>query len=290
MAEGPDEGQEAKRLIARCLEGNFPACQEFQDRYGPLIYGYPSRVYRTGAELAGDFYVYVFEDGRIYRRLQSYEGRAPLRAFLLGFVLDALFIDWRRAQRGIETVSLDEPSDVAQMASAAPADSGNVTLDRLLADIEPGKAVVMKLLHVEDAEFHPEEVQYLARTSGRSVRDILTSIESLREGVRVRESSQQELEDSLQTVQAWIQLYEHRLRGLRDGSSSLAAREECAELERKIARRCEQRDRLLGRLKAHKITVPYKDIAVLLNTSIGNVGSQISRLKQELQQRGRPEL
>jgi DNA-directed RNA polymerase specialized sigma24 family protein len=43
--------------------------------------------------------------------------------------------------------------------------------------------------------------------------------------------------------------------------------------------------KLLDRAQRRKVTTPYKDIASLLNTTVGNVGSQIARLRQELAQK-----
>jgi hypothetical protein len=77
-----------------------------QAQYGELIYGYPMRS--TGASgRGGGFYVFAFERGRIFRRVRTYEGRAPFRAYLLGFVLDDLVLEWKRGVREIETVSIE---------------------------------------------------------------------------------------------------------------------------------------------------------------------------------------
>src|SRR5271156_5641631 len=101
------EADEARLLIRRCLAGELDAAKEFQEQYGELIYGYPIRVYRVPADEAGDFYVFAFDRGRIFRRVRTYEGRAPFRAYLLGFVLDDLVLEWKRGVREIETVSIE---------------------------------------------------------------------------------------------------------------------------------------------------------------------------------------
>ena len=95
-------------------------------------------------------------------------------------------------------------------------------------------------------------------------------------------------------MHAWIQLYERRLRRIAEDLSSLPPtataaeklREEQTQLERKIERRQQQRTNLLARTQRRKVTAPYKDIAALLNTSVGNIASQIARLRQELKERG----
>lgn len=297
--ESLSEAQETRDLIRRCVSGDREAASEFQDRYGELIYGYPVRVYRVPPEEAGDFYVFAFDRGRIFRRVRTFEGRAPFRAYLLGFVLDDLVLEWKRGQREIETVSLDSLGELADPGSGnRTEEEGEVSdmeLDRsamreLLSDLSTPKAVVMKLLYVEDHEFDPAEVRYLAQVSGNSIPEVLDRIEGLRATVREREAGLKRMEDALDAVQAWIQLYERRAQRINDDltalpPTSVAAeklREERNQLLRKIERRRSQRGKLLAQSQRRKVTAPYKEIAALLNTSIGNIGSQIARLRREL--------
>jgi len=149
---------------------------------------------------------------------------------------------------------------------------------------------VMKLLYVEDYEFQPAEVRYLSQVSGCDVAEVLDRIDRLRATVREREAGLKRMEDALDAVQAWIQLYERRVQRISDDlatlpPTSIAAerlREERAQLERKVQRRRQQRGKLLAQAQRRKVTAPYKDIAAMLNTSIGNIGSQIARLRREL--------
>lgn len=285
-------------LIGRCLAGEVEAATEFQARYGELIYGYPMRVYRVPPDEAGDFYVFAFERGRIFRRVRTYEGRAPFRAYLLGFVLDDLVLEWKRGVREIETVSIEtigELPDPGGSADRATANEGDMPMDittfsQVLGDLSPSKSVVMKLLYVEDYEFQPSEVRYLAQVSGCDVPEVLDRIDRLRATVREREAGLKRMEDALDAVQAWIQLYERRVQRISDDlaalpPTSIAAerlREERQQLERKIQRRRQQRAKLLAQAQRRKVTAPYKEIAAMLNTSIGNIGSQIARLRREL--------
>jgi len=297
--ESLSEAQEVRSLIRRCLAGELDAARAFQERYGELIYGYPIRVYRVPADEAGDFYVFAFDRGRIFRRVRTFEGRAPFRAYLLGFVLDDLVLEWKRGQREIETVSLESIGELADPAFAERSERegavGDMDLDRsamleLLTDLSTPKAVVMKLLYVEDHEFEPAEVRYLSQVSGNAIPDVLDRIEGLRATVREREAGLKKMEDALDAVQAWIQLYERRIQRINEDltalpPTNLAAerlREERAQMERKIERRRSQRTKLLAQAERRKVTAPYKDIAALLNTSIGNIGSQIARLRREL--------
>jgi DNA-directed RNA polymerase specialized sigma24 family protein len=311
------EAQEIRELIGRCLAGDREATTRFQQTYGELIYGFPMRAYRTPEGDAGDFYVFAFDGGRIFRRLRTFQGRAPFRAYLLGSVLDHLVLEWKRGQRDIDTVSIDdipEISDGDEQRAGAPLSSQSLALGapppftdedrdpmeddvlrRLLEGIDVSKALVLKLLHVEDHELTAPEIRYIAATSGRSAGEVLTEVERLRASVQEREASAKRVEDALDAVQAWTQLYERRLRRIAEDLTALPPtstaasrlREEQTELEQKIQRRQQQRAKLLLRRQRRKVTAPYKEIAALLNTSVGNVGSQIARLRQELQARAR---
>ena len=301
MDDPLSEAREARALIGPCLAGDREAVKRFQQKYGELIYGYPIRVYRTPPEDAGDFYVFAFQDGRIFRRLRTFEGRAPLRAYLLGFVLDDLVLEWKRGERKVETVSIEglgELPDSATGANPLVANDGEHAVaqgahEDALAALPPAKAVVMKLLYVEDYDLKATDVNYIVETSGRSVPDVLTAVARLRATVREREAGLKKLQDSVDAVQAWIRLYERRVERISEDLASLPPnagaavrlRAELAQIEQKTHRRLQQRSRLLAQARRRKVTAPYKEIATILNTSVGNVCSQIARVRRELMAR-----
>jgi DNA-directed RNA polymerase specialized sigma24 family protein len=292
------EAREARALISRCLSAEPEAVNQFQQQYGELIYGYPIRVYRTPSEDAGDFYVFAFQNGRIFRRLRTFEGRAPLRAYLLGFVLDDLVLEWKRGERKVETVSIEGLGEFADTSTPAapvrtdggqtPTDSG--ASDDPLAALSPAKAVVMKLLYVEDYELQAADVSYVAEVSGRSIPEVLSAVAHMRDTVREREAGLKKVQDGIDAVQAWIRLYERRVERITDDLASLPPtagaalrlRAELAQIEHKMQRRRQQRARLIKQAQRRKVTAPYKEIAAILNTSVGNVCSQIARVRREL--------
>jgi len=293
MEDALSEAREARALIGRCLSGDPEAIKLFQQKHGELIYGYPIRVYRTPAEDAGDFYVFAFQNGRIFRRLRTFEGRAPLRAYLLGFVLDDLVLEWKRGERRVETVSIEglaELPDPAATAKSGPRQNTQGTLDDVLATLSPAKAVVMKLLHVEDYDLKAADVNYVAEISGRSVPDVLAAVARLRATVREREAGLTKVQDGIDAVHAWIRLYERRMERIAEDLASLPPsagaagrlRAELAQIEHKLERRQQQRTRLMTQAQRRKVTAPYKEIAIILNTSVGNVCSQIARVRREL--------
>ncbi len=289
------EPRETLERLQRCLAGDAAAIAWFQETFGELIYGYPVRVYRTAVDEAGDFYVFAFDNGRIFRRLRTFEGRAPLRAYLLGFVLDDLVLEWKRGRHEVETISLEDIGEVAQPDSALALSDDDGAEDGmrfgdLLAGLEPSKAVVLKLLYIEDCEMTAPDLDLLARNSDRSLAEVIQGIDNLRAVVRERESDLKRDEDALDAVQAWIQLYERRVQRisaeLADTGPKLAQAQsltaELQECQRKLHKRRQQRDKLLFRARRKKTTAPYKEVAAILNTTVGNIGSQIARLRREL--------
>ncbi len=290
--------EEERALVQRCVAGEVEAIREFQERFGQLIYMFPLRAYRVPPDEAGDFYLFAFDGGRLFRRLRTFAGKVPLRSYLLGFVLDHLALEWKRQERSVETVSLETLAEEHPgFAIPAPEPGGPESAHRsswedALNQLPPQKALVLKLLHVEDAEFSPAELRHLAKTSGRRLAGVIEEIERLRSLVREREAVLRRLDDQLEAVQGWIRLYRRRLARLNADAEGLnphspaaeSIRTERRELERKLAWREEQRQRLVRQLQRRKVTAPYKEIARLLGTTIGNVASQILRVRKEVAQ------
>jgi DNA-directed RNA polymerase specialized sigma24 family protein len=228
--------------------------------------------------------------------LRTYEGRVPLRSYLVGFALDHLVLEWKRQERVLDTVSLETLAEQQPgwEASVNPEPAAHVlastSWEEALARLPLEKAVVLKLLHVEDAEFSPTELRHLAKASGKKLAEVVGEIERLRSLVRERESNLRRLEDQLEAVQGWIRLYRRRLARLcadqsaMDQSSASAGKiaAERSELERKLCWREQQRQRLVQQLRGRKVTAPYKEIARLLGTTVGNVASQILRVRKEV--------
>lgn len=293
MSRGMGVESDERLLVQRCADGDPHAIAEFQERFGPLVYSFPVRVYRLPAEEAGDFYVFVFENGRLFRRLRSFAGRVSLRRYLLGFALDHLLIEWRRGRREVETVSIealreqDPHFDIA--GEGASEDAEPHWLDRI-ASLPPQKTVIAKLLHVEDAEFSPAEIRYLCAASGKRAAQVLREIEELRAQVREREAAQQGLLEQIDGVHAWIELYRKRLQRIaaelavlpHDAAEAQKLRREKEELSRKLAWREQQRERLRQLARRRKVTAPYKEIARVLGTTVGNVASMIQRVRREI--------
>jgi DNA-directed RNA polymerase specialized sigma24 family protein len=64
------------------------------------------------------------------------------------------------------------------------------------------------------------------------------------------------------------------------GKAQLRAKQ--AEVERALAKRYRQKEKITEEMRTYKMTTPYKDIARLLNLTVGTVCSRIFRLRERL--------
>jgi hypothetical protein len=290
---------EGKRLVADCLAGDAAARARFQAQFAGLIYRFADCAGGIGQEESGDFYLYLFDSDRLFRRLRSYEGRASLGPFLRGFVLPDLFKQFQEMtkKRALDTVSLDSDCEreLAAPALAAPGPMATtagpeVNGTDLLSHLSAEKRILVKLLYIEDFELEPGEVQWLAERSGRSVREVVELVEQARESVRSREAARREKLDEAESAAQWILRYERDLHHTADALANLPLQSVRAErlraqqtdLERKRAWRQEQRERALAESQRATVTLRYRDIAHILNAPVGSVSAQVTRLRQEL--------
>src|SRR5262245_23504458 len=297
----PDDVHE---LVRGCTAGDGAARRAFQERYGKDIYNFPVKIYGVPADRAADFYVYVFERDRIFNRMRTFEGRNGIqfRTFLAYYVLRSLFLEWQRGNRELDTVSLGddgvpaEPGGDGDALDEAPTSTTVAPLAATIwATLGPEEQLDLKLLSLLEHQLTPEDVRLLASVSQRSLQDTTALLAEVEAGLRKRDVALVKLRDELDSVWGWIvlrrrelQQTDERLRLMGAEHDSAAARrlhERRQALEHALAKRMRQRERLIGEIRSFKMTTPYKDIARLLDSSVGTVCSRIFRLRQRLEQR-----
>jgi hypothetical protein len=299
VASTPIRDPEGKQLVALCVAGDSAARTRFQDTFGPFIYRFAEYMGRGRIE-PGDFYIYLFENDRLYWRLASYKGVAPLAAFLRGYALPDMFrqFELKMRRRTIDTVSLDsdrthEPSLGSDPAESAPALGRAPEAGRhigLSARLSPERRLLMKLLYVLDFDLAPDDVQVLVRRSGRSVAEVIELVEQARESVRVRELEKRRMIDQAESAAQWILQYDRRLAQVADDLANVPPhseraarlRDEQSQLARKRAWRDAQRTRALDDAERATVTLRYREIAFILNAPIGTVSAEITRMRQDL--------
>jgi RNA polymerase sigma factor (sigma-70 family) len=295
---------EIATLIAACAAGDGTARRAFQDRYGADIYNFPVKIYRTAAEEAADFYVYVFERDRIFARLATFEGRNNIqfRTFLGHYVLRSLFFEWQRNRRDVDTVSLNAPAgdpaagrvleDVLADPAGTPGDGPrrDDAAAALWSKLSADEQLDLKLLSLLEHELTPDDVRRLAEASGRSLRDTLHELHEVLAILGSQDRRLAELREQLDTVWGWIVLRRRELHKTEDalrppgpaGRDRQTLVERQARLQGAVSKRLLQRERLLEEIRELKLTTPYKLIARLRNLSVGTVCSRIFRLRQRL--------
>jgi RNA polymerase sigma factor (sigma-70 family) len=296
-------------LVRACADGDPDARRRFQERFAEDVYNFPVKIYGLPPDKAADFYVYAFERDRIFSRLKTFEGRGgiQLRTFLAYHVLRALFVDWQRTDRELETVSLHSPlgGDVGERTLedvlAAPEDdeAADVTTGEdaaaLWESLNPEERLDLKLLSLLESELTPDEVRLLAKLSKRSLEETLTLVAEVQGALQARDTRVGELTAELDSAWGWLEL---RRRELQQTSKKLRqmeaepespARQRLAERESElrtaIEKRSQQHARTLEELRGYKVTTSYKDIARLKNSTVGTVCSRIFRIRQRLETR-----
>lgn len=298
-----------RELLQACTTGDAAARRQFQDEYGEDIYNFPVKIYGALEEDAGEFYVYVFAEDRIFLRLRSFEGRNGIqfRTFLSYYVLKHLFLEWRRSQKELDSVSLQSPlgnedgdgktlEDILPASEKAPvgeeAAVTSLTSLRVWQALSPEERLDIKLLSLLECDLGPDDIRLLAELSGRSILDTLNAVADVQEGLKRKDQKLARLHEELDSTWGWIVLREkelqeirkkgHHIEGQRDATGRAALVLQQEEIERALAKRHRQRERILSEIRSYKMTTPYKDIARLLNLTVGTVCSRVFRLRERL--------
>lgn len=298
---------EILELIQACASGDPESRRRFQDEYGEDIYNFPVKIYRTPLEEAGDFYVYVFENDRIFSRMATFTGRNNIqfRTFLSYYVLKHLFLEWRRTQKELETVSLSTPlgdsseggrvledilPDQAQESEETVEPEGTEA-NEIWNTLASEERLDLKLLSLIECDLTPDDTRLLAKTAGRSIQETLALVAEVQEGLKRKDERISQLRDDLDSVWGWILLRQKELQEINEkirrmGEVRSATGEKLLqkkqELEQALAKRYRQKERTIEEMRSYKLTTPYKDIARLLNLTVGTVCSRIFRLRERL--------
>ena len=295
------------KQVRACAAGDAAARRAFQERFAEDIYNFPVKIYGLPADQAADFYLYVFEGDRIFTRLRTFEGRnaIQLRTFLAYYVLRSLFFEWQRGRHELDTVSLAEPvggddrtlEDVLAQSDggdAAPAAEAGEAAE-LWESLTPEERLDLKLLSLLEHDLTADELALLSRLSRRPPRDTVTLVAEVQDALRQKDVRLAALRERLDAIWGWIVLRRRELQETDEKLRLIAsdhgsrARQELTErrrrLEEALAKRIQQRERLLEEIGRFKVTTPYKDIARLLGTTVGTVCSRIFRLRQRLEER-----
>ena len=299
---------ELKALLRSCVEGHAGSRIKFQTNFSEVIYNYPMVRFHLPKDKAGDFYIYVFDEDRIFRRTQGFTAHngAHFKTYLNYYVLRDLFLEWQRTLKEPETISLstaicdhsgasgrtleDLLADPRRADESLDSAAGTLKLKGFLAKLDPETRLLLKLLYLADFELSPQEIRVLCKKNGRSYREIITEIAEMRNRLSRKDEQLAALHAQLESIYGWILFYQkelgkisERLNSFGEGSPDCAEhRRQKEELERKSEWRYRQRDQTLEKVRQFRVTTPYKDIARLLNAPMGTVCSLMARTREEI--------
>ncbi len=296
-------------FLQACALGDTAARRQFQETYGETIYNFPVKICGAPLEEAGDYYLYVFDQDRIFLRLQTFAGRKHIqfRTFLSYYVLKHLFLDWRRTRKEIDTISLQTPLEGSSdedrtledllpetimrdsVSSDQPLVGGATAALKALA---PEDQLLLKLLSLVEYNLSSQEVGLLATISERTVHETLALLAEIHDNLRRKDEKVAHLCDAVDTVWGWIVRRQKELQEINQqlcylstvanvvDTKKLFAQKQA--LEHLLAKRFRQREQLVEELRMYKLTTPYRDIARLLNSTTSAVYSRLFRLREQL--------
>lgn len=307
MSAAEATSEDAVALVRACAAGDAEARRRFQDRFAEDVYNFPIKIYGLPPEKAADFYVYAFDRDRIFTRLRTFEGRGgiQLRTFLAYHVLRALFLDWQRGERELDTVSLATPigqegGAVLEDVLASPEEeSEEIDADErasdLWASLAPEERLDLKLLCLLEHELTADDVRLLAKLAKRSIEETVELLGEVQAGLQAKDARVAELTAELDSAWGWLELRRRELQEtserlrLMEAEPDTPARQRLVErrdeLQKAIEKRSQQHARTLEELRGYKVTTSYKDIARLKGSTVGTVCSRIFRIRQRLERR-----
>ena len=159
------------------------------------------------------------------------------------------------------------------------------------AGLAPEERLDLKLLSLLEHDLDGDDMRLLSQLARRRLDETRALVDEVQAALRSKDVRIAALSGTLDSVWGWLVLrrrelhdVERKLDELRDQSTAVATalRERRAELEAAIARRNQQRDRLLKQIGGFKVTTPYKDIARLKGSTVGTVCSRLFRLRERL--------
>ena len=299
-------------LISACVEGNPHARDRFQAEYGEVIYTFPIKKFSCPQEETANFYVYVFDNDRIFSRIQHFKGHTheQFRVFLWGLVLRHLYFEWYRTLgKEVDEISLHTPlgsseegeqhtlEDVLSAPATVEPEGREVPQKGAALEVwqsfPPEDRLDIKLLYLLEYDLAPEDIRLLAELAGRSVRETLVLLAKVQESLRRKDEKFSQLEEALASVWGWIRVRQKEVQDINEKiRSCMAVGKNCEpllsqkeELERSLRKRYDQREQIIKKYQNSALTTPYKDIARLLNTTVGTVCSRMSRLRTRLLQK-----
>ena len=265
-------------LVARCREGIEAAERELLGRYMQAIYWLPHRILGVPEEQLAEFLIFAIEKIRERDTLAKFEPTRGARfATWLSVIVRNLYIDFLRSKP--EEIPAGEliPETVPAREERRREHAD------LLAKMQQKCRVTFKLLLCDTFQLTPEDIQWIAQESNRSLVETTQEVARLEERLRDDETRIAERYDKLARAYYWKSFYARQIKELEKNSERphTGADERLEKLRRLYDRRQAEYDTLNFELSGIGgiVTAPYKDLSRLLKTPEGTLASNISRCR-----------
>ena len=234
----------------------------------------------------------------------TFRGSSQIRTYQF-LILKHLFSEWiRRSDTDNTTYSINTPlqgnsngneqsviEDILQDNFNDPYEKivekeSKKTLKGLLNRFSEEDRIYIKLMSFLEVEIEPDDIRAISRISGKNLHETMEYILDLENSLTKRYELYKNKKDELNKIDYWILTYEKKLKK-REETKGLEFTEkevinEKKEIERKLLWRKKQKEKLLNEYSKSSPKVSYREIAKILNVSVGTVSSKIKTVRARL--------
>ncbi len=266
--------EKVKTLLRQYHTGDAHCFSEIVNMLSPYIYNFPRIVFCASDDRCGEFYEYMLV--RLRNILKLYRESEAKFVTWLTVGLRNRYFNYLREQknkdsveRGYDIVSLDFRNEHEHSLYNLLGDSRVYVhegsrrygdyIDRIVSGLRKNQRVFFHLYFIEN--LRQEDIGFLAVTLGRPVRDVLKSIDAVRDSMLRKYEMRHEHLSKLNVLYCAI------LEGQRAGN------------EQEVHRLKVKREKILEEYRRVKLNPSYESIAEFLDVPVGTVSTGISRMK-----------
>ena len=153
--------------------------------------------------------------------------------------------------------------------------------------LDDEERIYLKLISFSEIDIESEDIRVISRISGLNLQETIENIFELEESLSKRYELYKKKREELDKINYWILIYEKHIKKLKNNkfTSTIEVKQLIInknELERKVLWRKKQKERLLKKYRESSPKVSYREIAKLLNVSVGTVSSKIKNARARL--------
>lgn len=153
--------------------------------------------------------------------------------------------------------------------------------------LDDEERIYLKLISFLEIDIESEDIRVISRISGLNLQETIENIFELEESLSKRYALYKKKREELDKINYWILIYEKHIKKLKNNKFTSTIEVEQLvinknELERKVLWRKKQKEKLLKKYRESSPKVSYREIAKLLNVSVGTVSSKIKNARARL--------